>query len=381
MIPSKGAQPQDKPPLGPMVLAMAAALTLTLLAGWASWTRAVEADLAETARRGDNVLQLAVSSLTGQLERFERLPSLIADQPKLHDLLQSPDDTSLVSIANSYLQQVQRQLDAADVYLMDRKGLTIAASNHGQTPTFLGRNFAFRPYFYDALSGGLGRFYALGTTSGKRGYYIGAPVKVGGQISGVLVFKIDLDAIEEDWRGGDYAVLVTDPDGVIFLASRQDWLFHALRPLTEAARREIVATQRYADTPIQLLKARLLEEDAQYQRVVIEGAEYVQRSAAMAQAGWQVQVLIDTAAARRSAAMAAILAVLAGGVHLDAGNLGAATTRALGRTAAIAGRRPRRSGTARGRTHRPITPSANRFGAGRQAGRAGANVSRPEPRI
>lgn len=292
--------------------AMVGALCLSLLAGWANWQRVLMNDLAETARRGDNVLQLAVSSLTGQLERFERLPALIADQPKLQALLSAPNDRALAQRTNLYLEQIQRQLGADDVYLMDANGLTLAASNHGQNPTFLGRNFAFRPYFFQALAGGVGRFYALGTTSGKRGYYFGAPVFVQGQIRGVLVFKIDLDAIEQAWRGGDYAVLVTDPDGVIFLSSRQDWLFHALRPLSGAARARITETQRYAGREIQLLGASDAAPEPNLQRLSIGGAEYVQRSADMPLAGWRVQVLIDTAAARRGAWMAAIVAVLSG---------------------------------------------------------------------
>jgi len=294
--------------------AVAAALCLSLFAGWVSFRTTLQADLTETARRGDNVLQLAVSSLTGQLDRFERLPALIADQPKVQRLLAAPQSPALVVEVNAYLTQIQRQLGAADVYLMDETGLTIAASNHAQDPTFVGRNFAFRPYFYEAMAGKTGRFYALGTTSGKRGYYFGAPVDLGGKIEGVLVFKIDLDAIEDAWRGGDYAVLVTDPDGVIFLSSRQDWLFHALRPLTDAARAQIAATQRYAGVAIGLLTVTAHAGAEHSARQSIGAQEFVQRSAAMDAAGWQVQVLIDTAAARRAAGMAGVVAVLSGGL-------------------------------------------------------------------
>ena len=136
----------------------AAILTVAIsaLAGWATWRMAFARALDETARRGDNVLQLAISTLEGQLERFERLPPLIADQPVVQALAADPGNPGLVAITNAYLQRIQRQLGATDVYMMDAEGLTIAASNHDQTPTFIGGNFAFRPYFTEAIPGGRG---------------------------------------------------------------------------------------------------------------------------------------------------------------------------------------------------------------------------------
>ena len=42
--------------------------------------------------------------------------------------------------------------------------------------SFVGENFTYRPYFQDATKGQRGRFFALGTTSLKRGYYFSSPV-------------------------------------------------------------------------------------------------------------------------------------------------------------------------------------------------------------
>lgn len=286
------------------------AVILSLIAGATTWQAVFGRALDETARRGDNVLQLAISTLAGQLDRFERLPALIADQPVVQALAAEPGNPALVALANAYLQRIQRQLGATDVYLMNAEGLTVAASNHDQVPTFIGGNFAFRPYFSDAIAGGTGRFYALGTTSQKRGYYFGAPIRTEDRIAGVLVFKIDLDAIEDAWRGGDYAVIVTDPDGVIFMSSRTEWLFQALRPLDVEASDRLAQTRRYADTRIGLLDVSGDRMADDVHLLTVRGEEFVQRDMAMSVAGWQVHVLIDTVAARRQALTAAMLATL-----------------------------------------------------------------------
>nr|BFE92286.1 hypothetical protein GCM10020185_28220 [Pseudomonas brassicacearum subsp. brassicacearum] len=63
------------------------------------------------------------------------------------------------------------------MYLMDPSGKTLAASNWDKHDSFVGRNFAFRPYFIEAMAGRLGRFFGLGTTSAKRGYFFAAAVR------------------------------------------------------------------------------------------------------------------------------------------------------------------------------------------------------------
>ena len=51
----------------------------------------------------------------------------------------------------------------SDIYLMDLSGLTIAANNFGQPDTFVGNNYAFRPYFSEAVqTGDSVAYFALG---------------------------------------------------------------------------------------------------------------------------------------------------------------------------------------------------------------------------
>ncbi|MFN3845830.1 MAG: ATP-binding protein [Paracoccaceae bacterium] len=298
--------------------AAALALLLCAVAGSFTWRQSLAKSFDDTARRGDNVLLLATTALSGELERFERLPPLIAEQDVIRRLVLAPDNPALVNTANTFLRRIQRQLGATDIYLMDATGLTIAASNFDTDTSFIGGNFAFRPYFSDAITGGTGRFYALGTTSRKRGYYFGAPVMDTDRVMGALAIKIDLDAIENTWSGGDYAVLVTDPEGVIFLSSRPDWRFAAMRPLSMASQDRIAATRRYADTDIGLLE--IVSEATHRDSPVLQIStadgprEYLLRNMPMTRAGWTVHVLVDTAPARAAALTLSFVAMLGVGV-------------------------------------------------------------------
>jgi two-component system C4-dicarboxylate transport sensor histidine kinase DctB len=271
----------------------------------AIYARAIQITFGDLRERGENTLRLAEASLRGQLARFERLPGLLAEERVLRSLLLAPNDQALVGPANLYLRETARRLGASDIYVMSRDGLTLAASNFDQPHSFVGGNFAFRPYFRDAINGGEGRFFALGTTSNKRGYYFGAPVDVGGIVRGVLVIKIDLDEIEMAWASNDLRIVVMDPEGIVFLSNRPDWLFRALAPLDPEAARRTRETRRYADAEVGTVPAVQSAAAGGFQllRAATDGAEteYLLTQAEMEDAGWTVMVLSPTAGARRQA--------------------------------------------------------------------------------
>ncbi|MEO4000674.1 ATP-binding protein [Mesorhizobium sp. CAU 1732] len=255
--------------------------------------------LDQAAARGENTLGLAVTALQGQLARYEALPKLIADDEDIEALVADPGNAVLVETANLQLKAINDLLESSDIYVMLPDGNTIAASNYDQQTSFVGENFSYRPYFQDAITGGEGRFFALGTTSLKRGYYFGAPIRNNGVIEGVVVFKVDIDAIERSWRGSDYEIIVTDPEGIIFMSGRQDWLFTAVQPLTEDRIARTAVTRRYADANLVELPVTRSTTPDGHDLLTVRGAdgaqEYIAMSQAMPEADWTVMVLLDTA--------------------------------------------------------------------------------------
>ncbi len=302
----------------------ALALFLALALGSLGYERARNAALSELSLRGENTLHLAVAALRGQLRRFDRLPALIAQQAIIHALLRSPDNPDVIDAANRYLRDTDALLQSSDIYVMALDGNTLAASNFDTAISFIGGNFAFRPYFRDALTRGEGRFYALGTTSLVRGYYFGAPITVDGSVAGVLVFKVDLDTIEQGWRGSNYEVIVTDPEGIIFMSSHPDWTFAATQPLTPQRLARTQATRRYANAPVHALPVTIHNGPADTRLWQIDstangGGEYIIQSVTMPDADWTVHVLVSTAGARLQAlTLVAVAGLLAGLAALGA---------------------------------------------------------------
>ncbi|ANG64855.1 PAS domain-containing sensor histidine kinase [Marinobacterium aestuarii] len=184
-------------------------------------------------------------SLQQKLDRYKDLPQLLASHSELLNALGHQDGADTRMRANLYLEQVNSTIGTTDAYLMNAAGETIAASNWSQERTFVGQNFSFRPYYRQAMAGHAGRYFALGTTSKKRGYFYSYPVRLAGRIAGVIVVKIDLNDIEGDWNDPLLDILVTDEDGIIVISTRPEWKFRTLRPLTQPDLYRIVDSLRY----------------------------------------------------------------------------------------------------------------------------------------
>ncbi|WP_286157346.1 sensor histidine kinase [Sinorhizobium sp. RAC02] len=285
-------------------------ILLAVLQGGALLTRSY---MDEASSQAGSALRLAVAALAGHLSRYEPLPALIADHDDIEALLQSPESPALRQTANEYLKEINRLLESSDIYVMTPDGNTVAASNYGMPGTFVGQNFNYRPYFQDAIAGRQARFYALGTTSLKRGYYFSSPVEVAGKILGVIVFKVDIDSIESSWRGGEYKIFVADPEGIIFMTGSPEWLYSGILPLDAPRLARTQTSRRYAEAELKPLPAT---ESVYYGQHLMQipgngtTREYLRLSHYMPEADWTVNVLLDTASVRTQARTALIAILL-----------------------------------------------------------------------
>ena len=262
--------------------------------------------LAEGQDRAETILRQTVNGLEGHLQRFEALPALLARNSNVREALDGPADAQRIAALNRWLAETNALIESSDLYLIDLAGTTIAASNHGRADSFIGQNFSYRPYFTAARDGRSGHFFALGTTSGVRGYYFASAVRSSqGRISGVLALKIGVDEIEAGWNAREYRILVTDPDGIVFMSTDPGWLYRGLLPLGPDQLARIAASRRYAgEAPGPLGVERAQSGAARLMRLADKDGvsrEFVATERAMPQAGWTVRVLLDTAPLRAQA--------------------------------------------------------------------------------
>jgi len=231
---------------------LALAVALVLAAYWFGARYAFET----IHRNGERQLQIIALDLEAVLDRFDTLPYALAQLPLTSQLLATPTRQGLVNELNETLKDLQLQAKVAAIYLMDKDGNTIAASNWDTAQSFMGQNFGFRPYFREAIQGRPGYFYAIGSTTNIPGYFISQAVyplhKKRGTAPpiGVIAVKITLDTFEQTWRSNEDPIALTDQQGVVFLSNRAEWKYHSLGALTPAAQQDILQTHQYRDMPI-----------------------------------------------------------------------------------------------------------------------------------
>ena len=289
---------------------------LALVALWLVFQFSEIYFLRETADRGRIALHLRVENLKVWLDRYQSLPGIYAKSREVRAFLRDPNDPGLRQAANQFLVEANLSTGAADTYLLDREGTARAASNWDDEGSFVGLNYSFRPYFDEAMQGRLGRFFALGTVSGKRGYYFSHPVRDGTRIIGVVVIKIGVDAVEEALRASSHEVLVSDGNGVVLFAGNPAWRLKTLHDLEPAALARIARERQFEPgdlTPIDWRDRKPSVIDLPSLEAVPDRSDrrprrFLLLSEPMPITGWQAHLLIDTGFARRQIAIVVGLA-------------------------------------------------------------------------
>ena len=209
--------------------------------------------LADIAERGQSTLRLSVEGLQGALSRFEYLPGLVAKDSGVKQFLQWPNHEALIKRTNADLKRTAEETGATTIFVMDRTGTVLAASDHDTTRSYVSRDFAYKPFFQHAINGSVGRYFALGSPEGNRGYFFAAPVYSGNEVIGAVAVKVDIEDIESAWTSPAHEILVTDDKSIVFMASRGEWRFKSLLPISEETRKSIAENRQYAGMTIETL--------------------------------------------------------------------------------------------------------------------------------
>ncbi|MFN7620366.1 MAG: ATP-binding protein [bacterium] len=234
---------------------------------------------------------LHAAVLRSELERHRSLPMVLAQNPDLAAVLTRPDATGAARLSRKF-EILARDVRAAAIYALDAEGRTLAASNWRLPTSFVGSSYRFRPYYYEAMRDGQATFFALGTVSGRPGLYLSRRVDgPAGQPLGVIVAKVEFDALEADWRASGEPTYVTDADGVVVITTVPAWRFRTAQPLSADLRRRLAETQTAGSTVPGPLPFNTAGTDLVRISSDIPEGLYAAASDPIPDIGWQVNLL------------------------------------------------------------------------------------------
>jgi len=230
----------------------------------------------ELDKQSSSHLNHLIFYIESTLGRFEKIPEVLAKHPLLQQVLLNPTNSSNRVRLNLLLEEVGSVTQASDIYLIDKSGLTLAASNWQSERTFINMDFSFRPYFQQAMQGDLARYYAVGLSSNKRGYYFAYPVTNKAEVVGVIAVKISIDEIESQHKEAvgesNYNFLIVAPDDVVFISDKDQWRLKTIGAVDAVKSQQLRNSPRYSGRKIEPLAVETVQSS--YLPQEISGALY-----------------------------------------------------------------------------------------------------------
>jgi PAS domain S-box-containing protein len=245
-------------------------------------------EIIEDSRSDASTLSIHLSDT---LNNFEGAVKSLAGSPSIVPILQSKGDQD-IELTNSTLDRYNSAIKASVTYLMAADGITVASSNRKDPDSFLGKSYRFRPYFQAAAKGQPGRYFGLGMTSGKRGFYASCPVQDRlGKLLGVVAMKKDLDEMETFFSQYPLCFLI-NPEGIIFLSSTPAMVLKSLWPLDKTAQEKLIASQQFGNKLSETVTFK--KEITDGMEITLEGKNYFVSRKVIDSDGWSIVVLTPT---------------------------------------------------------------------------------------
>ncbi len=213
---------------------LAVALVLAPLAAWIGGVLGENSASQDVAAAAAGRGALYRTLLQRELERPSGIPLTLARDPLVMDTLAGSQDAA--AQLNEVMADLVQAAELTDLYLMDAKGMVLAASNARDPISFIGHDFSFRSYFTHAMQGKAGHEFAIGTTSQVPGYYVAQPIMTTGRPLGVVVAKVELTRLEKLWANNPERLMLIDRAGRVLLTNVTGLQFQPMPVFSGAGR-------------------------------------------------------------------------------------------------------------------------------------------------
>ncbi|MBF0425108.1 MAG: SpoIIE family protein phosphatase [Magnetococcales bacterium] len=200
----------------------------------------IDAESLEQTEAFRTKTQGTLQFLTVPLRVLETVPEIVS-------LLSQPSSEG-ARIVDQMLEKAAKILFVDAIFLMDAQGVTLSASNWRTPESFVGKNYAFRPYFQQAMTGNVGTYVAQGVTSKTVGIYIARPVSNQDNTQlGVVVIKYPADVLlpRQGQQIQSPRYFIADEMGIIFSSNYKELFLGSTGELDSPTRSCIESTRKY----------------------------------------------------------------------------------------------------------------------------------------
>jgi len=198
---------------------------------------------------------------------FYRFGVRLAGNKEVISLCLGNENYDLEKLQN-LLDSVCEILSASLVFVMDNQGVVLASSSSGKIEGMIGSKFRFGPVFRQANNGLTYRYAAVGVLTNKRGFYFSEPIydSESAKPVGVVAIKIGLEGLDSiiGSLGGRQEAFLLSPDGIVFSATKKNWLYKAAFPITDSRKAELLQSRQFNKALLDPLKFLLNRPEIDY---------------------------------------------------------------------------------------------------------------------
>jgi two-component system C4-dicarboxylate transport sensor histidine kinase DctB len=240
-------------------------------------------------------VQLVANAVRSEISRQDHLPVVLSLDAEVRAVLAAPGDPVRRDRLNRKLQHVSREADTRALYVIGPDGVVVASDDWQLPDALVGRELSHRPYFTKAVEAGRASYLGVEPASNQVRYFLAEAVR-DPSLLGVAVVRIEFDALEAAWQQAGERVLVTDQNGIVFLASDPEFKYRFLGAVREPAD-PAEETAQYPPAGAAPISFDVLERRGSGSAVRIRGAadrtSYLYQSMALPQYGWTIHRLTD----------------------------------------------------------------------------------------
>lgn len=288
------------------VLVASLFLSIVALIAWLAFRWTMQLECEELQREAKADLAIVSQALLARMEKTEHLPGVAAGHPAVADALLK-SHAQAVEKAEAFLAtlplHMQTGTQTDTIFIMDMRGVVIASNDRGKADSLLGQNLAARPFFQEALRHRTGRLHEISAGSLRPEYTKAQVVMADERAIGVAAVRVDLSRLDQDWGQGRKLFVVTDENGIAFLASRPDWKYRSFEPVLPALAERLKHMPRYGNAlkaPMRIDFIETLSREARTLRIAAPTApseRFLAHAAPLADTHWGMQVFIPLQAA------------------------------------------------------------------------------------
>ncbi len=166
------------------------------------------------------------------------------------NLLTSALQDDSVSL-NSVLDLAWKSTSADIAYMLGPSGMCSASRGQDEKAAeMVGETYKFRSYFQQAVQGNPHISFAAGVTTGEIGIYFSSPVKIGNEVVGVFVLKVNPEYVYNTLESEKLPLVIVSQNGVVVASNRDQWLYSGLFPLTNGSLERLSKTRQFEGVPL-----------------------------------------------------------------------------------------------------------------------------------